>query len=984
MEEVLSEEREKLMAAAQLDTVLRHLRDLTPPADGDLGDGQLLQRFAARGDSAAFTTLVQRYSRLVWGVCRNVLRHHQDAEDAFQATFLILARRAATIRQTAAVAGWLHGVAYRTAMRAKRDAARRRQREHRAGIGPTRLETSEASLRDLQALLDEEVQRLPDKLRTPFVLCALDGKSMAEAARLLGCPVGTVSARLSHARKLLRQRLARRGVALSAALCAAEVSRAAAPAGLTRAAVRAALQPIAAGPAGSASPEVILLAEGVTKAMFATRSRILTALLLTLGLLATTTYHLSAFSPPADKEKQTAPRSADGRKPKADVPQEKSTIAAHGRVVGPDGKPFAGARLYWPRLLTPKPRMPGDITVVQVGSSDAEGRFSVKLQRIDIPGGRPLSLLATAEGCGIDWAEIPANGRPDELVLRLVKDQPVRGRLLTTEGKPVAGAAVEIVGLFTGPEGKLDPFLTSWKREWQLAFQKTARQLHVPLDKVLPSAATDKDGRFEIKGLGAERLVNLHVKAAGHAQETVYVVNRAGFDPEPYNKAAQERVPPELRRPGMIPMLVGPTFKVVVEPTRVIEGTIKEAGTGKPLAGVSLFSNTGYNNSVHAASDARGHYRLAGLPKSKDYSLHATPPGKSTLMMRSVRVADNGGLGTIKLDFEMMRGVVLSGRVIDRATGKGIRAGLRFAPLPDNKFFGKPGYDSYRYERLMRPTDEQGRFRLVVIPGSGVLLAQAYGDEAKLGELPVKPWMQATIPVADRKRVPVTDDGDGNQTFRAAGNSFEFLSIENACKVLDVAGDAKTVQCDLFVERGQTLKVRVQDAAGKPLTGTTVAGLTATWPVVFPLKEATCTVYALDPARPRTLVFYHAGKKLAAKLTVGGDEKEPVSVRLTPVGSVRGRLVDGDGLPLVGIEVRASYVGSVGQELERQLNQGREVLRTDKDGRFHLEGVVPELKFGLSLNKGRTYFVGEPRIGQRQVASAKELDLGTLRVKPGN
>src|SRR5262249_45726325 len=155
-----------------------------------------------------------------------------------------------------------------------------------------------------------------------------------------------------------------------------------------------------------------------------------------------------------------------------------------------------------------------------------------------------------------------------------------------------------------------------------------------------------------------------------------------------------------------------------------------------------------------------------------------------------------------------------TGRVIDRSTGKGIRAGLRFVPLPDNKFFGKPGYDSYRYERLTHPSQADGSFRLVVIPGSGVLLAQVQASDKTLGGLGVNPYLQAAFPPAERKRVPVTDDDDSGGYFRAAGNAIDFLSLNNACKVLDLPADAGTVKCDLFAERGKTLTVQVQDAEG--------------------------------------------------------------------------------------------------------------------------------------------------------------------------
>jgi RNA polymerase sigma factor (sigma-70 family) len=253
-------------------------------------DGQLLERFVAQRDETAFAALVQRYGRLVYGLCRRILGDEHDAEDAFQATFLILVRKATTISKNTSVGSWLYGVAQRVALRAKADLARRRARDRQAPPRQPAEPAAEVIERDVHSLLEEEVNRLPKKYRLPVLLCYLEGKTFAEAARQLRCPLGTVSTRLAWARQRLRSRLSRHGLAVSVAgfttLLAQQPGSAAVPPALLEATIKAAVL-MSAGRivAGAASTSVAALMKGVTQAMFWNQVKWAVAVLLVVGLL---------------------------------------------------------------------------------------------------------------------------------------------------------------------------------------------------------------------------------------------------------------------------------------------------------------------------------------------------------------------------------------------------------------------------------------------------------------------------------------------------------------------------------------------------------------------------------------------------------------------------------------------------------------------------------------------------------------------------
>jgi RNA polymerase sigma factor (sigma-70 family) len=234
------------MASQSVTDFLRQLRNLVPhrvPAEAT--DAQLLERFLTSRDEAAFAVLVQRHGPMVLAVCRRLLHDAHEVEDAFQAVFLILVRKADSLDRRELLANWLYGVAYRVAVRARATRCRRGSRE-KLGVDMETVKGEDASPGpELDAILHEEVDRLPPKFRSPVVLCYLQGKTREEAAHELGCSGGAVKGRLERARDLLRVRLVRRGFDLSAitvsTALAHQAANAAVPATLAHATVKAAL-----------------------------------------------------------------------------------------------------------------------------------------------------------------------------------------------------------------------------------------------------------------------------------------------------------------------------------------------------------------------------------------------------------------------------------------------------------------------------------------------------------------------------------------------------------------------------------------------------------------------------------------------------------------------------------------------------------------------------------------------------------------------
>jgi RNA polymerase sigma factor (sigma-70 family) len=473
--------------------VIRRLRDWLgahPGRDGE--DVELLRRFITNRDEQAFEDLVRRHGPMVLGVCQRVLSSTEDIEDAFQATFLVLVRRAGTIRKTASLASWLHGVAHRVALESRRRGGRRRTHEQRAAIDEAATSLVDPAGAELRGVLDEELSRLPEKYRAPLVLHYLEGHTKEETARVLGWTEGTVSGRLARARGLLRGRLARRGLAVGGgtllASLAEQTAGARVSAPLASAAVRLARLFLAGdAAAGAGSGHVLALTERVTHTMFLSKLKISAAVMLVVAVtglgLAGLLYQAHADTRPDLPEPlQAAPEQPNAKGPdKAAeqkpgdpllrVPLPERTMMTV--TLSADGKRLA---------ISPHDKTTVQLWDVATGKEQTltGNPFSVTAMAFS-PDGR---MLATGTG---SWLPDSAPGEIKLWEVATSKERATLGRLpemvlalaFAPDGQTLASAskAVKLWNTATGKE--VSEFRPSGGPCWSVAFAPDGKTLAV-------------------------------------------------------------------------------------------------------------------------------------------------------------------------------------------------------------------------------------------------------------------------------------------------------------------------------------------------------------------------------------------------------------------------------------------------------------------------------------------------------------------------
>jgi hypothetical protein len=608
-----------------------------------------------------------------------------------------------------------------------------------------------------------------------------------------------------------------------------------------------------------------------------------------------------------------------------------------GQVLGPAGESVVGARVYVSSFThknhaEPKVR----------ATTGADGRFRFTATAAEVGSGATVATVA--QGFGPDWVELTQIEESGVLPpLRLVKEsEPIEGRVLDLENVPIAGATVRVVRVRKMPGEDL----SRWIKDMQAnadkgVFDMGKSRVMINYERLLKSVwgvlgvpqavQTDADGRFQLSGFGSDRIVVLGIEGPGIEHRWVTVL-------------ARRNVPA-----GLPPFTFGSRFEFRAALAKPILGTVREKGSGKPVAGVEVgcvfvSASGGLNDLMHSGNvstttDEQGRYRLPGAPKSKQYHLSA---GGGPYFAGVRIVTDTAGLAPITVDFELERGLVIRGKLSDNATGRPVPGTIYYLPRPDNPHLKNyPGFAMISTSPATVEPD--GSFAVAAIPGRGLLCARAAEDRFTRAEF-----------AGASGETPVL---------------LQFATF-HSIKEVDLSETVPlSLQCSFALDPGRTLRGQVCGPDGEPLNGAFAAGLTGAPSSVDgsspkpKLDAADWTAVALKPESPRTLVFWDEEKKLGKALLVHGDEPAPVSIRLEPLGSVAGVLVDAGGRAQAGAKLQVRYSARQEKTLPGELGKGIPGLippalslpeaTTGQNGGFRIEGLIGGIEYDVFVQQGQ-------------------------------
>jgi RNA polymerase sigma factor (sigma-70 family) len=926
------------MIGAASDSVVRQIELLFQGGSvSGLTDRQLLERFNARRDrtgEAAFSALVMRHGPMVLTVCRQLLGDRHLAEDVFQAVFLVLARKARSIRDPDLLGNWLYGVALRTARKARGRLARQRQHEESGSMksGGAGSDSSVASspadqpaiVREQAEILHSEVARLPKPFRLPVVLYYFEGLSLDEAARRLGCPAGTVHSRLVRARDKLRRGLSRRGVALPAAALAAVMESNSASASVSSPlydmTARAAIQ-FAAGQA--AAPAVTALAQEVLRSMLVEKLKLTALTLLFLGAVASGAGFIGQA--PARRAGKPDPRPIATKPDDASPKPAAGRMFVVGRVLDAAGKPVPNASIMvYAALKHQADRWTAANAPSMIGQArgDGSGRFRLDAPRTSSSIYYGVGAAAIAPGYGTGWIEFDPDADQPAADITLRPEQVIRGRVFDIQGRPASGVAIVVEGMGHAPRRPNSlPVQIAGAHFWG---GDTAKS---PIGGWPKAVISDPEGRFTIHGTGRDLRVLLIAEDPRFARQRIVVDTDNTFESR--------------------------AITITMEPAKVFLGRATYADTRKPVPHaaieiVAFHGGPGYSS--YFETDGDGRFRAN--PFSTDrYQFTLTAPADEPYLNAATPIFTwTKGAVERRIDIALHRGVLIHGKVTEEGSGRPVAGALITYSARGNG--EPPPGETFSFNGQAQSAPD-GSYQFAVLASPGTI--------AVLG--PSEDYVLQSI---GRRMLEEGQPGGGRQYAHA------FLPRE-------LKPDAGPQDVPITLRRGIAVKGQVIGPDGQPVQDAWILSRLLVKPQPWPARrwwgefhgsvhdgrfelhgldpDAEVPVFFLDPKHKLGATVNLSGKSIAlmtiaarsgrvevgatARVSRESKARGPITVRLQPCGAATARLVDPTGKPLANYRdpYLISMVVTPGPDRLNKSPSNNTALSADQDFLFRIDSI---------------------------------------------
>jgi RNA polymerase sigma factor (sigma-70 family) len=956
-----------------------------------LSDRELLDRVTAAHEpnadaEAAFATIVARHGPMVFKVCRQLLRDNHHADDAFQAVFLVLARKARSIQDPDKLSNWLHGVAIRTARCSKTQIKRRRQCEQGPIMNPTTTlepETSEplspaispeqALLNVEQAeLLHTEIARLPQSFRLPILLCYFSGLSLDQAATQLKWPQGTLRSRLARAREKLRRSLSRRGFTLSTtaliAILSTKTTSAQLPRLLCHQTARAALQYTAGHAAGGVlSASATGIATEVLKTMTWSTVKVTLAGVLTLGMIGTGYLGVITYgaSTPRANTPEARPKTPDSARPHNVSPpalvlhspakptgKSEARMTVTARVVDPAGKPVKGAAVD----------LVGAHTQITLGTSveynrirrlgqtttDSDGRIRIQVTQPVSTGyySNALAALAAAPGYGVGWAHLNADASQADAEIRLLPERRVRIRLVDIAGLPASG-----VELMLNRMGRSGP-------------DRDGDSISLPSETTNPKASpyfvkTDDNGWATWPGIGQGIEFSIVIHDPRYAEQILEI---SGDNPAN-----------------------GKDQTLVLKPGKLIEGRVLAADTRQPIpnAVINVIASDGQFGllfSTKSRADAQGHFAVNPYPGDY-FRVRVHAPDGLPYPVPELEFAWNKGAVKKAIDIEVPKGCLLQGKVTEQGTERPL-AGCTIQYVP-TKRSGK----TLNGWQAAVASHGDGSFQIAVPGSTGHLLIFGPTADYLLEEIGSNQLISKGM--------------SGERKYAHAIIPYEIKANETSPEIM------------ARLRPGATVHGRVQGPQGQKIGDAVLITSLDVPTTVFAsyarmkFHDGHFTLRGVDPQGSTRIHILDPEHEWGTSLEVSGKQADKeVTAKLEPCGQARMRFVGPDGKPVANVMVwpYLKLVVTPGPTQYSRAPQDREKLfaheaylvnmdkkhyghdvKTDANGSYTMPALVPgalyrvidystinDLKKGTQVRKDFT------------VKSAETVNLGDILIENPN